>query len=103
MSDYINIYAMDEAIAEYKKAKREAIELKLLDLFSQIVTEYKKYNPEGEYLDLSYVDGTLCITNAYSEEDAEHPINAIIYGKSFEEDAGKFSSIDIKRGGKEDE
>lgn len=95
MSDYVNIHAMDEAIEEFKKEKREAMELKLLDMFSQLVTEYKKYNSKGEYLNLTYVDGTLSVVNSYNEDDSELPINALILGAGFDEDVGKFRSLNI--------
>lgn len=78
MEEIKNIDPMDEAIAEFKKIKREDLEREILEMFGEIVKKYKEYNPQGDYLSCSYVDGTLNTNNACFGRDRENPVDAFV-------------------------
>lgn len=58
---------------------RKECEDKMLCLLKEIVNTYRQYNPNGDYLSLGFVKGTVSINNDYTEDDKEHPIDVTIF------------------------
>ena len=55
--------------------QRKDVELALLQKLEEIVEMYHQYNPGGDYLQLSYVDGNFHVNNAYYDADSAKPID----------------------------
>lgn len=103
MEEIKNIDPMDEAIAEFKKIKREDLEREILEMFGEIVKKYKEYNPQGDYLSCSYVDETLITSNAYYGRDRENPVDAFVCVEGDTCPAGSFVSKCHSRDTEEEE
>lgn len=54
---------------------REETEQKLMALLKDVVAVYNSYNPDGEYLTLTYCCFGLNINNEYWERDSHKPID----------------------------
>lgn len=88
MGEFININAMDEAIASYKQEQRVVAEKMLIVMAAKLYKEYKRYNPNGDYLSLCITKNSISINNAFWSKDFEYPINAF--------DDGEFRSLDVR-------
>lgn len=58
--------------------KREKVEKKMIKHLKKINKIYKKYNPHGDYLGLSIVDGVYSINNKFWKEDRRAPIDLTV-------------------------
>lgn len=56
---------------EEKKMKREQTEKTILRLMEVIRDVYKEYNPEGEYLTLTFMEDTIYFNNEYWSGDTD--------------------------------
>lgn len=54
--------------------KRNECQKQIIDLMIQIHDVYRKYNADGEYLNLAIMGDTLIADNMYCSEDADHPL-----------------------------
>lgn len=54
--------------------KRKECEKKIRDLMIQIGEVYNEYNPDGTYLSLTLIDGTIMVDNN-PHKDTKHPID----------------------------
>ena len=58
--------------------KREECEAKIIELMTEIWNTYKKYNPDGNYMDVSIIDGFMHGNNSHyikNSKDSEKPID----------------------------
>lgn len=70
---YVNIDAMDEAIADFKAEKRKKYEDKIIDLAEQIEKIMREYNSDADYLHIVFGAGRIEINNAFwNKSDADH-------------------------------
>jgi len=86
--DYVNINEMEEE----KAIARKECELAILDKLQEIVDIYHDYNPDGEYLSLSYnaIDGDVfkSVNNCYwvdENSDSKLPISAVRQNEEFQQ------------------
>lgn len=55
--------------------EREECEKQIRDLMIQIRDVYRKYNEDGEYLNLAIMGDTLMANNMKYADDANHPLD----------------------------
>lgn len=58
-----------------KENSRDECERKLLALMREAVAIYHQYNPDGNYLTLTLVNGVISGNNSYFDNDRERPVN----------------------------
>lgn len=62
--------------------KNRAIELELTVKAMELARLYRKFNPRGNYLNISFLEieenkGRIHINNAYYDRDHNHPVDVI--------------------------
>lgn len=55
--------------------KRKECEEQIIDLMIQIRDVYRKYNEDGEYLNLAIMGDTLMANNMKYADDEDHPLD----------------------------
>jgi len=54
---------------------RENCQREILKRLKQIEKVYAKYYPNGEYLEMTILDGSISFRNSYSGDDRNFPLN----------------------------
>lgn len=54
----------------------------IIDKLVEIVEIYHDYNPEGSYLSMSFVNGTVDVNNSYQMDDKKKPMDAYVSVKN---------------------